>query len=188
VFPGAHEARGFTPRRVRLLRDTEPEALLGHALEGKKPRRAPTRRPHPGQGGGRRENGLPRGAKLRSGRAGRLPASPTSWSRGVRGNASSFNGREEPSSQPMRPASLRANRGKGSARRGKHRKSSRLVAPGGGRTRTHKEAMARESGYGSSRGESSEGRLQGRERHGTRPRSAGAPRKTTGSARGSHDP
>jgi len=31
---------------------------------------------------------------------------------------------------------------------------------GGGRTRTHTEATARESGYGSSRGESSEGRLQ----------------------------
>jgi len=55
---------------------------------------------------------------------------------------------------------------------------------GGGRTRTHKEAQACESGYGSSRGESSEGRLQGRERHGTRPRSVGASRKTACSARG----
>jgi len=44
---------------------------------------------------------------------------------------------------------------------------------------------ARESGYGSSRRESSEGRLQGRERHERRPRSVGAPRRTTGSARGS---
>jgi len=55
---------------------------------------------------------------------------------------------------------------------------------GGGRTRTHKEAKARESGYGSSRGESSVGRFQGRERHGTRPRSFGASRKTACLARG----
>jgi len=55
---------------------------------------------------------------------------------------------------------------------------------GGGRTRTHKEAKARESGYGSSRGESSGGHFQGRERHGTRPRSFGASRKTACLARG----
>jgi len=55
---------------------------------------------------------------------------------------------------------------------------------GGGRTRTHTEAQARESGYGSPRGESSEGHLQGRERHGTRPRSVGASRKTACPARG----
>jgi len=54
----------------------------------------------------------------------------------------------------------------------------------GGRTRTRTEAKARESGYGSSRRESSEGRLQGRERHGTRPRNVGAPRRTTCSVRG----
>jgi len=37
--------------------------------------------PHPGQGMGLLRNGLPRGAKLRSGRAGRLPASPVSTGR-----------------------------------------------------------------------------------------------------------
>jgi len=36
--------------------------------------------------------------------------------------------------------------------------------------------------------ESSEGRLQGRERHGTRPRSVGATRRAAGSARGSYVP
>jgi hypothetical protein len=46
---------------------------------------------------------------------------------------------------------------------------------GGRRTRTRKGAReARESGHGSSRGERSEGKLQERERHGTRPRSPGA--------------
>jgi hypothetical protein len=42
-----------------------------------------------------------------------------------------------------------------------------------------------ESRYGSSRRESSVGRLQGRERHETRPQSVGASRRTAGSARGS---
>jgi len=48
--------------------------------------------------------------------------------------------------------------------------------------------QARESGYGSSGRESSEGRLQGRERHETRPRSVGASRQTTGSGRIPHEP
>lgn len=52
-------------------------------------------------------------------------------------------------------------------------------------TRTRTGAQARESGHGSSRRESSEGRLQGRERHERRPRSVGAPRRTACSARGS---
>jgi len=47
---------------------------------------------------------------------------------------------------------------------------------------------ARESGYGSSGRESSEGRLQGRERHETRPRSVGASRQTTDSGRSLHAP
>jgi len=48
----------------------------------------------------------------------------------------------------VRPASLRASRGKGSARTGKALKVM-LAAPGGGRTRTHKEAKALERGNGS---------------------------------------
>jgi len=58
------------------LRETELRVVVEQALERDKPRRAPAVRPHPGQGRGRRANGLPGGAKLRSGRAGRKPASP----------------------------------------------------------------------------------------------------------------
>jgi hypothetical protein len=177
-----------SPAPRMSLRWTEPEVVLEQALEGKKPRRAPTRRPHPGQGGGRRANGLSRRAKLRSGRAGRLPASPTNSSREGRGNASFFNGREEPSVPAHASGEPSGEPRQRVGTAGKAPEKLGSVAPGGGRTRTHTEATARESGYGSSRGERSEGRLQERERHGTRPRSVGAPRKPTGSARGSHDP
>jgi len=49
---------------------------MEQALEGKKPRRAPTvgLKPWPGQG--HDENGLSRGVRLRSGRAGLNTASP----------------------------------------------------------------------------------------------------------------
>lgn len=47
------------------------------------------------------------------------------------------------------------------------------AAPADVGERTRKEATARESGYGSPGRESSAGELQGRERHGTRPRSVG---------------
>jgi len=155
-----------------------------------KPRRAPTRRSHPGQGGGRRENGLTRGAKLRSGRAGRLPASPTfherEWLRSTRfgahdGPLPTVRGTSIPAHASGRPQGLPRQR-VGAGGKATLKLAGRRA--GGGRTRTHKEAKARESGYGSSRGESSEGRLQGRERHGTRPRSVGASRKTACLARG----
>jgi len=146
----------------------------------------PTTSPWPGRGSPRERT--PEGSKASKWACRPLTGEPDVFEQGSSRQRVLLQRKREPSSRPMRPASLRASRGKGSTRRGKPRKSSRHVAPGGGRTRTHKEAQARESGYGSSRGESSEGRLQGRERHGTRPRSVGAPRETTGSARGSHDP
>jgi len=156
-----------------------------------KPRRAPTRRSHPGQGGGRRENGLTRGAKLRSGRAGRLPASPTvferEWLRSAHSGA--HDGpipavRETLIPGPCVRRSLRASRGKGSAPGGKQRSCSGVVAPAAVEREPTRKQEARESGYGSSRGESSGGHFQGRERHGTRPRSFGASRKTACLARG----
>jgi hypothetical protein len=139
-----------------------------------------------------RKNGLSRGAKLRSGRAGRRVrrARPirgeTPHTRVVTRKRAVPSDLGKPSSRPPSPASLRASCGQGSARRGKR--------PRNLRTRSRRWAVkreptgkqeARESGYGSSRRESSEGRLQGRERHGTRPRSVGASRRTAGSARGS---
>jgi hypothetical protein len=77
----------------------------------------------------------------------------------------------------MRPASHGqpwTSRGKGSARRVKVTRSVRRDRAGDRRTRTRKEAQARESGHGSPRREGSEGKLQERERHGTGPRNSGA--------------
>jgi len=74
--PGDARGTRVRPRRVHQRERPSPEFGWSRLSRGPKPRRAPTRRPHPGQGGGRRANGLPRRAKLRSGRAGRLPASP----------------------------------------------------------------------------------------------------------------
>jgi len=61
---------GHEPWRRTSTWETEPGIVLEQALEGKMPRRAPTRRLRPGQGLGSQANGLPRGAKLRSGRPG----------------------------------------------------------------------------------------------------------------------
>jgi len=52
-------------------------------LEGKKPRRAPTVGLTPWPGLGHDENGLSRGVKLRSGRAGLNTASPVGKGRAV---------------------------------------------------------------------------------------------------------
>jgi len=67
------------------------------------------------------------------------------------------------------------NRGKGSARRRKQGEGLTRIAQAAVEREPAGKQEARESGYGSSRGESSEGtELQGRERHGRRPRSLGA--------------
>jgi len=98
------------PCSVCGSRVTGPWTVVERAFEGKKPRRAPTRRSRPGQGMGSSQNGLPRGAKLRSGRAGRLPASPVSagWTVVGRAHARSGgppSGRREPRSRLMRSGS-----------------------------------------------------------------------------------
>jgi hypothetical protein len=159
-------------------------ALLENALEGKKPRRAPARRSHPGQGGDRRVNGLPRGAKLRSGRAGRLPASPTCSSRGARGNASSFNGSGNRRPGPcVRRASGRAvAKGRlGGESPGKARGTSRLAAVEREPTRKHRPARAgtapREGKALKGDSRDASGMEQGREasgRHGNRRAPRGA--------------
>jgi len=191
VFPEVHEARGFA-RAAWIDATYRARGLAGACFRGE---RSPgEHRPDDltlARAWGRRENGLPRGVKLRSGRAGRLPASPTVFEQGeacgrrASARTTDFSRRcgepcvpahasGEPSGLPWQRVGAR---GKAPLKLGGRR-------AGGGRTRTHKEATARESGYGSSRGESSVGRLQGRERHGTRPRSFGASRKTACSARG----
>jgi hypothetical protein len=93
----------------------------------------------------------------------------------------------EPSSRPPSPASPHGPaEARGRHERGKGSRTPR-TAPHRwvGRARTRKEATARENGYGSSGGEGSVGRLQGREWHEIKPRSVGAPRRAAGSARGS---
>lgn len=69
------QGSGGPPRARRSRRSTGPGVVEERALEREKPRRAPARRPGPGQGTGRDGNGLPRGARLRSGRVGRSPPS-----------------------------------------------------------------------------------------------------------------
>jgi hypothetical protein len=189
-------SRGFTrhagsPAPRGSTRDTGPGVWLEQALEGKKPRRAPTRRPHPGQGLGSPRERTPEGSKaskwacrpftgepdgLRAGRGcgRRASARTTDLSRRCGEPCVPAHASGEPSGPPRQRVGAR---GKAPLKLGGRR-------AGGGRTRTHKEATARESGCGSSRGESSVGHLQGRERHGTRPRSFGASRKTACSARG----
>jgi hypothetical protein len=127
-------------------------------------------------------NGLPGGAKLRSGRAGRLPASPVSvgWGRYVRHTSvcrgDRTSDRRDPPSQLMSPGSAfgwarAAKSWRGSGESGREDPAGSAPAAVGERTR--KEETARESGCGSPGRESSGGALQERERHGTRPRSVG---------------
>jgi len=84
----------------------------------------------------------------------------------------------EPSSRPSSPASLHgpaAARGRRAGERGRETLGPCRAVGLVEREPAWKQE-ARESGYGSSRRESSEGRLQGRERREIKPRSVGAPR------------
>jgi hypothetical protein len=98
--PPAHvDARDRTPNRG------------GESSGGREPQESTDGRPQPGQVLGSSRNGLPGGAKLRSGRAGRLPASPVSVGCGryvrptsvCRGDRTSDRG--DPPSQLMSPGS-----------------------------------------------------------------------------------
>jgi len=194
VFPESYEARGFAPRRARRRDRPDPRFGWSRLSRGKKPRRAPTRRPHPGQGGGRRANGLSGRARLRSGRAGRLPASPT-FSSGERLRSTRFGAHDDlsqrqrgtvvPAPQSGEPSGAPWQR-VGSA--GKAPRKLELVAPAAvEREPTRKQRPAR-AGTAPREGKALKGVSSGRERHETRPRSVGAPRKPACSARDTCDP
>lgn len=151
----------------------------GESSGGREPQESTDGLLRPGQVTRVSRNGLPGGAKLRSGRAGRQPASPalvgsgryvrrTSVRRGDRPSD-----RRDPPSRLMRPGSA-----SGRARAAKSRLGTRVKAvaktPQALRRRQSEnepasEQEARESGYGSPGRESSGGALQGRGRHETRP-------------------
>jgi len=163
-FPEAY-AVGVRPRCVRCRERPDPGSCMGQALEGKKPRRAPAPRPLPGQGRGRTANGLPEGAKLRSGRAGGLPASPARCEWAVtrsaltsvltRPTSRSRDKRRHGSCVSGSPHGGLA--GKELARRGKWSSTFTPRRAGGRRMRTAREQQPRESGDGSSGWESSGG-------------------------------
>jgi len=154
-------ARGFDPCFRASGRRTVSGVAPGQALEEKKPRRAPARRSHPGQGRGRREHG-PHGGSKASKRACRPPTGEPGVHEERRSRSARFaaratdrlSGREEPTSRPHSPASPRG-RVEAKGRRGGEsgREDLEHAAPGSGRTRTRTEATAGESGYGSPRGE-----------------------------------
>jgi len=127
-------------------------------------------------------NGLPGGAKLRSGRAGRLPASPVSVGSGryvrhtpvCRGDRTSD--RRDPPSRLMSPGSTFGWARAATSRRGQVKavvKIPQALRRRQSESEPARKQTARESGYGSPGRESSGGELQERERHGTRPRSVG---------------
>jgi len=127
-------------------------------------------------------NGLPGGAKLRSGRTGHSPASPaqvgsvrhvrrTSVRRGDRAQRSRGTSVTAHASRVhLRVGSS----GNELARIGKAIvKLPRALRRRRSESEPARKQVARESGYGSPGRESSGGELQGRERHGIRPRSVG---------------
>jgi hypothetical protein len=149
------------PRHVRS-RDTGPTARWSKLWRGKRPRRAPADRPPTLARVRSSVNGLPRGAKLRSGRAGHCQASSVRKRRTVVVDAPQGahltppSDHGEPSSLSTRPVGLRANRATG--RRGGETGRETLGRAAratwtrrdpwsgpkgsmvGGRTRTRKEA------------------------------------------------
>jgi len=127
-------------------------------------------------------NVLPEGAKLRSGRAGHGSGEPGANERSAVSLCGGAVWRLRGSHVTVRrPGSSGAKvRRVGES----YRDEPLCTAPCSGRMRTCKEAKAREIGHGSPEEESSEGKLHGRERHETRPRSVGASRRAAGSARG----
>jgi len=181
---------GLCPPRVST-RVTEPRTVVEKALEGQEPQESTDGRPRPGQVTRMSRNGLPGGAKLRSGRAGRLPASPVSVGSGryvrhtsvCRGDRTNDRRKPRPGSCVPGPPPGGRERQRVGANGESSREDPAGSAPAAVGERTRKEATARESGCGSPGGESSGGALQGRERHGTRPRSIGGHGERRGSQR-----
>jgi len=141
--------------------------MLEQALEGKKPRRAPTRRPRPGQGQGSSSERTPGGSK-----ASKRACRPFTGEPGVvrtDGQTGRAHGRAheaglavtgQPSSRLMRLGSPPGEPpGKELARRGKWPSTFVPHRAGGGRMRTRREATAHESGHGSPGREGSAGQL-----------------------------
>jgi len=131
-------------------RRTEPGVLRGQALEGIKPRRAPTRRSsfRPERRSSRErifrgEQSFEAGVPAANGRARRARERRSRSTRFTARTTDRLSGREEPPSRPMRPASPRG-RVEAKGRRGGEsgRETLGHVAPGSGRTRTRTEAKA----------------------------------------------
>jgi hypothetical protein len=141
------------------------------------------------QGWDRDENGLPGGARLRSGRTGRSPVSHVvdgKWLVEVACASGSY-AADLAIARNRRHGSCVTGRLHGWAR-GKESSRNPAIkswngesgretpdhdAPATIGSRTRKGVKAQETGHGSSGGESSGGTFQGRERHETRPRSVG---------------
>jgi hypothetical protein len=140
--------RGLTPPRVSA-RETELRTVVERALEGQNPRRAPTGGPRLASLMGSSRNGLPGGARLRSGRAGRLPASPTQVGSGryvrctsgcAEATGLAIAGNVSPGSCVPGPPSGGLERQRAGARRESGREDPACVAPATVGERTRKEA------------------------------------------------
>jgi hypothetical protein len=164
--------------------------VVERALEGEKPRRAPASRLRPGQGEKSASERTPGGSKASKWACRPLTGEP---SVGGKVRAAAARSRVEVPGLAIVgnrrlgscvPVHFRVDRGQRVAAAGKavvkHLSALRRRQSVDELTR---KQVARESGYGSSGRESSAGTFQGRERHGIRPRSVGAPRRTAGSAR-----
>jgi len=160
-----------------------PTGQLVGELSPTKPRRAPTG-DHCPQGWWSREERTLEGRKA-SKRACRppYPVSPADPRRGrckrarqrVTRTVLATPGNRRPGLTVQRAFGRAVARGRRAGERGRESLGS-CRAVGQVEREPARKHTARESGYGSSGRESSEGRLQGRERHETRPRSVGAPR------------
>jgi hypothetical protein len=193
----SRESPGAT-RRLALRGDSQgavggeirrPGGETRRKLTQAKPRRAPTGRSSPGQGGDRKKERTLEGSKA-SKRACRppYPVSPADPRRGrckrarqrVTRSVLATPGNRRPGLAVRRAFGPAVARGRRNGERGRESLGS-CRAVGQVEREPARKQEARESGYGSSRRESSEGRLQGRERGETNPRSVGAPRRTADS-------
>jgi len=161
-LPATHAFRA-RPGPWAPLRETGPGVVPEQALGGMKPRRAPTRRPRPGQGTGSPRERAPGGSK-----ASKRACRPLTGEPGLNELVDREGARKR-----IKPVGLAT---AGNRRSRLLRRAIRLVRTrpakswrdgesdreklvqsraGGGRARTRKEARARESGYGSPGWESS---------------------------------
>jgi len=163
-----------------------PTGQLVGELSPTKPRRAPTHRATiTRKGGGRaRERTLEESKASKRACRPPYPVSPADPRRGrckrarqrVTRSGLATPGNRRPGLPVRRAFGQAAARGRRNGERGREYLGP-CRAVGLVEREPARKQEARESGYGSSRRESSEGRLQGRERHETRPRSVGASRR-----------